>query len=146
MAFTLNMEWVETYFSNRLYSDNWNNADSTNKSQSVVMATNMVLASFDFVDDSFFINDDNEEDCLDQIKNGICEQAIYLLSIDPTAVNELLTMGMASGSAAGASATFSKELVAQLICDSAKMAIGEYGSFVDYSGSGSRCENYSLIW
>ena len=146
MSFAMTLNWANAYCANRLYSETWDSADDARRAKSVRMATNMILACFDFADGAFFINDAGEEDCVDAVKNGIMEQAIYLLSMDPTKVNELLTMGLASGSAAGASATFSKEFIAPLVCDSAKSFIGNYGYFVDHTGNGARVESYNLIW
>lgn len=146
MTFVLAMDWADAYCSNRLYTDKWESADAAKRTQAVCMATKMILASFDFADGAFYVNDAGEDDSIDAVKNGIVEQAIYLLSIDPTKVNELLTMGLASGSASGASATFSREFIAPLVCDAAKSAIGNYGVFRDHTGGSTRVESYSLIW
>ena len=144
--FTMPQEWAETYFANRLYSSAWQEADSTDKPKALAMATNMVTSCFSFMEDAFFVNEDDEDDCVDAIKRGICEQAIHLLKMDPTEYPELLTMGIASAGASGASATFDRDMIAPYICRATKQMIGEYGEYLDSENGNSKVASYPLRW
>jgi hypothetical protein len=68
------------------------------------------------------INDD------DRIRIAVCEQALYLMRRTDV-YPEALTKGIVSASAGTMSATFSKDFVAPLVCEEAKLAIGEAGYF-----------------
>lgn len=131
--FSLSQNWAENYIGNRLHTDVWQDAVADDKPKAIAMATNMILACFEFNDGVFFTNDDDEDDCYDSVKRGICEQALHLLKLDPTTYPELLTMGLSSGSAGGASASFDKAMIAPFICDTAKRFIGGDGTFIDVS-------------
>ena len=144
--FALPQEWAETYFANRLYSSAWSTATGTDKPNALTMATNMVLSCFSFTADAFFLNDDEEEDCVDAIKRGICEQAIHLLKMDPTEYPELLTMGITSAGASGASATFDRAMITPYICRATKQMIGEYGDYLDSENGNSTVTSHALRW
>lgn len=138
--YALPMEWADAYFQNRLHAGKWADASEVDRAKSLAMAGGMIQSSFRFGSGTFHTTVDGGgaeyQDCVDAVKRAICEQALYLLAIDPTEPNPILGMGISSGSAGGASATFSKEFTMPLICEAAKLAIGEYGEMIDTTGTG----------
>lgn len=100
---------ADTYFSNRLYSDNWDDALTADKEAALIQATRELDLMFnwygDIADDdqslrwprSSVYNCDGVEIADDviptQIENATCEQAIYILSGDPSQKPALLEKG-----------------------------------------------------
>ena len=53
--------------------------------------------------------------------------SVWLLKLDPTDYPAALTQGLASGSAGAVSASFSKDMVAPLVCPTAVSLVGVLG-------------------
>jgi hypothetical protein len=127
MPYELSTEWAETYFGNRLYTSRWDSASATDKEKSLKQASSLLEAVYEFNPGTFFMTE-GEEDCKDGLKCAVCEQALYLLTIDPTAYPDVLTMGISSASA-GASVTFDRSMVAPFIAPTAKQYLTGIGTF-----------------
>lgn len=97
------------YFVDRLNSDNWDNATAGNHSSALIQATRELDLMFNWIGD---IADDDQSlrwprsDAIDcdgveladdvipiQIANATCEQALYILTGDPTQKPSLLEKG-----------------------------------------------------
>lgn len=124
---TIALSDAESYFANRLYADTWDLRSSTDRSKAVSWASKMVSSAFTFSDDAYTI-DGEIIVWHPQIIAAVCEQSVWCLSTDPTKYPELLTLGISEGNA-GASAKFDRSFVAPLICDAAKILVGELGVF-----------------
>ena len=118
-------EWATTYFdTSRPKANEWTSANETERLQYLNWAGMQIKSAFVWQSGVDIANDD-------RIRIAICEQALWLMR-RPDVYPEVLTKGLASGSVGGgaASATFSKEMVAPLICEEAKLSVGEAGSFI----------------
>lgn len=130
---TITLSDVESYFANRLYTSTWDSASSTDKQKAVSWATAIIGGAFVFGENAYSI--ENDITIWDtHIVAAVCEQALWCLRADPTEYPELLTMGL-SESAAGASAKFDKSFVTPLVCEVAKVLVGDLGVFNSESGS-----------
>jgi len=63
-----------------------------------------------------------------KLKDAVCEQAIYLLSLDPTQKPTLAQKGFSQASGAGLSITADKSMRADMLCQAAIAAIAGLGS------------------
>ena len=131
-------EWATTYFdTSRPKADEWTSANETERLQYLNWAS--VFIRFAFVWNS----DVNVEDD-DRIRVAVCEQALWLMRrLDE--YPDALTKGIVSASVGGgaASATFSKDFIAPLICEEAKLTIGDAGVF---AGSMATIKTMPLGW
>ena len=119
----VSLEWATDYFANsRPKAGEWDTADDTTRRRYLGWASVLIKSAFVFRDDV----DEEDNDC---IRSAICEQALWLIR-RPDAYPEVLTKGIVSASVGTMSTTFSKEYVAPLICEEAKLVIGKLGSFI----------------
>ena len=121
----VSLEWATEYFvTARPKADEWKNASDTERLQYLNWASVLIKSAFVWKSDVDIEN--NDRVCM-----AICEQALWLMR-RPDEYPEVLTKGLASGSVGGGavSATFSKEFVAPLICEEAKLVVSEIGFFV----------------
>jgi len=121
----VSLEWATEYFAtSRPKADEWNDADATERLQYLNWASTLIKSAFIW-NTGVVIDDD------DRIRMAVCEQALWLMR-RPDQYPEVLTKGISNASVGGgaASATFSKDFVAPLICDEAKLAVGGAGVFV----------------
>jgi len=117
------LEWATEYFAtSRPKADEWDVADDTERQRYLGWASVLIKSAF-----VFHANVDVSND--DRIRVAVCEQALWLMRRTDN-YPEALTKGIASASAGAISATFSKDFVAPLICEEAKLAVAEIGSFV----------------
>ena len=85
-------------------------------------ASVLIKSAFKFRADIDVSNDD-------RIRTAVCVQALWLMHRTDE-YPEALTKGVVSASAGSVSATFSKDFVAPLICEEAKLAVSKIGRFV----------------
>lgn len=126
---TVTLSQAEKYFKNRLHADVWDNASETDKTKALSWACVIIQNAFLWEDSAI----DAEGEWAVPVRYGVCEQALWLLKLDPTDYPAALTQGLASGSAGAVSASFSKEMVAPLVCASAISLIGTLGVLNDES-------------
>ena len=119
----VSLEWATEYFvTSRPKAEEWDAADDAERQRYIGWASVLVKSAF-----VFYANVDVDND--DRIRIAVCEQALWLMRrIDE--YPEALTKGIASASAGAISATFSKDFVAPLICEEAKLALAEIGGCV----------------
>lgn len=134
---------ANTYFNTRLHSTSWTSASITDQAKALVMAERMVRATFVFRE-GVIPEDENETTGYEPfVEYGICEQALYLLTLDPTQYPEVLTLGILSANA-GAGVTFDRSMVAPYISPNTIRMIGDYGTFGDKAVNTNRIESLAL--
>ena len=117
------IEFAEAYFENRLHADAWTSASETDKTKALSWASVIIQNAFLWEDSAI----DTEGEWAVPVRYGVCEQALWLLKLDPTDYPAALTQGLASGSAGAVSASFSKDMVAPLVCPTAVSLVGVLG-------------------
>ena len=122
------IEFAEAYFENRLHADAWTSASDTDKAKALTWADTIIQNGFQWEQGAY-----TDTDWAVPVQYAVCEEALWLLKIDPTEYPAALTQGLASGSAGAVSASFSKEMVAPLVCASAISLIGTLGVLNDES-------------
>ena len=138
MQSLVSLEWATEYFAtSRPKADEWNDASDTERLQYLNWASALIRSAFVWHPDVVVENDD-------RIRRATCEQALWLMR-RPDHYPELLTKGISSASvgSGAASATFSKEFVAPLICEEAKLAVCE---IVDEVGGLATIKTMPLGW
>ena len=119
----VSLDWATDYFANsRPQADEWEGAEDTERRRYLNRASVLIKLAFVWQGDVDFENDD-------RIRIAVCEQALWLMRRTDQ-YPDVLTKGIASAGIGGASATFSKEFVAPLICEEAKLAVAEIGQFI----------------
>lgn len=89
----ISIEDALSYFNNeRLFSDDFINADTKKQEQSLKMATNQIKR-LNLVKDIDFNNDD--------VVRAICEQALYLIETQGSSRSKLIEQGVTSFSVEG---------------------------------------------
>jgi len=117
------LEWATDYFAlSRPKAEEWESADDSERQRYLNWASVLIKSAFVFQAD-VDMNDD------DRIRTAVCEQALYLMRRTDV-YPEALTKGIVSASAGTVSATFSKDFVAPLIGEAAKLAVSEIGHCV----------------
>jgi len=106
----LTLAEAETYFEKRLHSDDWDDATDAQKNEALAMSARMIDGMYDFVGtimtttqalrwprgnvydiDGRYLT---PTEIPSPIANAQCEQALYLLSTDPTALPAILSQGI----------------------------------------------------
>jgi len=122
MQALVSLEWATDYFAHfRPKADEWDVADDSERQRYLNRASVLIRSAFVFQTDVDIENDN-------RIRVAVCEQALWLMRRTDQ-YPDALTKGIANAAIGGASATFSKDFVAPLICEEAKLAIGEAGYF-----------------
>jgi hypothetical protein len=139
------LTFAEEYFSNRVYTDNWQKAAEADKQRFLATATFLIEKFCQFYDETgmpFLFSIDSAPDWL---KQATCEQAIYLLNLgfDPTQPPEPTVLGIASTKGT----VFDKTMVADIPCQSCRRIIEANGGEVDpaaFSGSSGSIANGTI--
>lgn len=125
-ALSVSLESAEVYFANRLHASAWLSASEEDKSKALAWGAAIIRNAFVWSDEAY-----TEETWADAVHFAVCEEAIWLLKLDPTEYPAILTKGLVSGSVGSVNATFSKEMIAPLVCLAAKSLIGDLGTLND---------------
>lgn len=120
---SVDLETAEEYFANRLHADAWVSASEENKQKALTWGAVIIRNGFLWETEAH-----SETEWAKPVQYGVCEEALWLLKIDPSDYPAILTKGLASGNAGAVSATFSKEFVAPLVCPMAISLIGVLGT------------------
>jgi len=119
----VSLEWATDYFAlSRPKADEWDAEEDSERRRYLNWASVLIRSAFVFQADVEIDNDD-------RIRTAVCEQALWLMRRTEK-YPEALTKGIVSASAGTVSATFSKDFVAPLISEEAKLAISEIGHCV----------------
>lgn len=112
------LEWANEYFAGRLNSSAWESADEDTRTKAITTASR-VLSAFYVIPQKLF------DDVPEWLQMATCEQAIYLLSVDPTAIPSLLLKGFSQAAAGPISVTADWEFTAPLLSELAEQMIGD---------------------
>lgn len=134
---TIDVTSADDYFDSRLRSEQWDAADETSKAQALAQASFLLAGAFTFGPNAKTETDDGDVVWHERVTSAVCEQAIYLLAHDPSAVPDALFQGLSEASAGSVFAKFDKAFVRPWICESAKVLIGDLGTFLSDSTTGS---------
>jgi len=122
MQSLVSLEWATDYFAYfRPKADEWDMKGDSERRRYLNQASVLIRSAFVFQAD---VDVDNDN----RIRVATCEQALWLMRRTDQ-YPDALTKGIANASIGGASAAFSKDFVAPLICEEAKLAIGDAGYF-----------------
>ena len=122
MQSLVSLEWATDYFAYfRPKAEEWDASDDAERRRYLGWASVLIRSAFVFQPDVESENDD-------RIRVAACEQALWLMRRTDQ-YPDALTKGIVNAAIGGASATFSKDFTAPLICEEAKLAIGEAGYF-----------------
>ena len=125
MQLLVSLEWATEYFAIfRPKANEWDTANDMERQRYLGWASVLIKSAFVFQEDIDVANDD-------RVRIATCEQALWLMRRTDT-YPEVLTKGIVSAAMGGgaASATFSKDFIAPLICEEAKLYVSEIGYFV----------------
>ena len=123
MQTLVTLEWATDYFAYfRPKADEWDTANASDRQRYLNWASVLIKSAFVFPSDVALDRDN-------RVRVAVCEQALWLMRRTDQ-YPEALTKGIVNAAIGGASATFSKDFVAPLICEEAKLAIGDAGYFV----------------
>jgi hypothetical protein len=119
----VSLEWATDYFAHfRPKAEEWNGTDAAERQRYLGWASVLIQSAF-----VFQANVDVDDD--DRIRAAVCEQALWLMRRTDQ-YPDVLTKGIVSAAIGGASATFSKDFIAPLIYEEAKLVLGGAGYFV----------------
>lgn len=130
---------ADSYFASVVRSTEWDAATDSEKEQALTQASYLIAGAFILQDNSFAVNDDGSIVWNERIVAAVCEEAMWLLSHDPSELPDALTKGIVSASAGAVSATFDKTFVTPWICTLTRILIGDLGVFIgDEDGTNVR--------
>ena len=90
---TVDLAYAETYFAARLYADAWTGANANDKVKALEQASILLAGAVDFAPDACARRDDGTAVWHERALAAVCEEALWLLTRDPTRLPELLTLG-----------------------------------------------------
>ena len=142
--YELGLQWADSYFSNRFSATVWNATSEEGRQKALNSASLIIDAMFTFPEGTFFVDANGLDLTSVRIRAAIAEQANWLLSVDPTVYPSVLTLGLASAGAAGASMSTDRTMLAPLVSNTAKSLIGSLGTFYDASGENITITSFPL--
>lgn len=123
-------EFADSYFRNRLHTGTWDTATPEDKSKALSWASTIILGSFSWSEFAY----SNDLWAL-PVQYAVCEEALWLLRLDPSEYPEILTKGVSSAKTEPVQATFSKEFLAPFVCLAARKLVGDLGTITDGFGT-----------
>ena len=127
---TVSDAFANSYFSERLYADEWTNADATTRTKALRWAERLVDAGFCWLSGAKTKDADGTVVWNDAIFCAVCEEAIHLLKKDPTNIPDVLTKGLASASVGSVATTFDKKFVVPCLSPACIELVGELGVYI----------------
>ncbi|MBR2003883.1 MAG: hypothetical protein IJ991_06850, partial [Thermoguttaceae bacterium] len=110
----------------------------SDKTNALTQASFLISGAFSFYDAAFALDESTGEVVWNaRVVAAVCEEALWLLRVDPTEYPEALTLGLAEAGAGGASAKFDRSFVAPMVCAASKTLVGELGVFRDSNELGT---------
>lgn len=122
------LTFAEEYFSDRAYTDNWQNAAESEKLKALGMATHLIETFCQFYDDDGLPFLYSIEGAQRWLKEAACEEALYLLNLgkDPTQPDEVTVMGIAQTKGT----SFDRTMKADILCVSCRRLLEANGGEV----------------
>jgi hypothetical protein len=138
------LNFADSYFSNRAFADKWLATADDQKQKFLATATNMieVLCTFFDDDDMPFVYAASEAPVWP--KEAVCEQALYLLNIgkDPTQADKKTTLGIRTTDGT----TFDKSFSADLLGIQCRVILERNGAEIDSAAIAGTPGNVSSGW
>ncbi len=131
LSFSVALEYANEYFSHRVSAGIWNSATPMTRKNALQQAIRLISAAFVFEREAFQRSENGEIIWRDRVMAAVSEEALWILSKDPTSYPDLLALGISSGTVGPLSATFDKTFIAPLICDASVRLIGRLGTLDD---------------
>ena len=125
------LDEANEYFGLRLNTTVWDNANDEMRKQALSQAGMLISSAFVFSQDAYEIDPKTGSVVWNsQIISAVCEEALWLLSHDPSNIPEALFQGVSSANAGNVSATFDKSFVLPWICPVSRTLVGSLGTFI----------------
>ncbi|MGI5832153.1 MAG: hypothetical protein ACOX6D_06420 [Thermoguttaceae bacterium] len=113
-------EQAQAYFAGRLYTDRWDSASAEDRQKALAWAASILSASFSW-DRSAYA----DGVWCEGVVALVCEEALWLLTHDPTEPALLAARGFRSASAGPVSVTFDRRAAVALLAPAVeRMAVG----------------------
>lgn len=140
------LTWATQYFSERVNSDNWNNASNANKTAALATGTRDIARYATFFET--ITNERGEEEKIpfkyaydgtetrtipDKLKEALCEQALYKLTVNRLDVIDTTRTGIASAKGVA----FDRKAVPNQLCDEAIDILSEMGAEIAPEAGGN---------
>jgi len=141
-----NVEWAEPYFNERVNSENWNNASAENKAAALATGTRDIARYATFYET--ITNEQGKEEknpfkyaydgtetrpIPDKLKEALCEQAIYKLTVNRLDVIDTTRSGIANAKGVA----FDRKAVPDQLCDEAIDILSEMGADIAPEAGGN---------
>lgn len=123
----ISLQQAQNYFENRVHAETWNAAQPLTQQKALAWACQIIEALFEPSSKKFSVYEANNARIPAAYIAAVCEQALWVLRLDPAVYPESLIQGIASASASGASATFSRQFVAPLLCPTSRALLTKIG-------------------
>ena len=125
------LDEANDYFGLRLNTTVWDNANDDMRKQALRQAGTLIFSAFVFSKEAYEIDPETGSVVWNsQIISAVCEEALWLLSHDPSNIPEALFQGVSSANAGNVSATFDKSFVLPWICPVSRTLVGSLGTFI----------------
>ena len=121
---------ANAYFAARGRADAWFDATEAERRGALEQASMLLGAAFRFRDDARELNAVGELVWREEILAALCEEALWLLRCDPTQPSKLAALGATSVKIGELAAQFDRADAARVICEAAKILVGERGELV----------------
>lgn len=132
---------ADEYFSQRLNSESWSDADENAKKRALATATRLIRDYTAFFDEEGAPFSPDPDDPPDEVKAATAEQALYLLNLgfDPTQPKKVNILGIRTTEGT----TFDKDMTAEIICEPAIRLLENIGAQLLGPAAGS---GISVSW
>lgn len=125
------LDEANEYFGLRLNTTVWDNANDEMRKQALSQAGMLISSAFVFSKEAYEIDSATGSVIWNKrIISSVCEEALWLLTRDPSEIPDALFNGVSSASAGNVSATFDKSFVIPWICPVARTIVGSLGTFI----------------
>ncbi|MDO5565901.1 MAG: hypothetical protein Q4G59_04530 [Planctomycetia bacterium] len=124
----ISLQQANTYFSNRVHAETWSTAQPQTQQKAITWACQLIDGLFEPSPSAFPKDEANNTIVPTSYIAAVCEQALWVLRLDPAIYPEALIQGIASAAAAGASVTFSRQFITPLLCPAAQCLLSKIGT------------------
>lgn len=128
---SVSLDEANNYFELRLNTTVWDNSNDDMRKQALRQAGTLIFSAFVFSKDAYEIDSQTGNVIWNyQIVSAVCEEALWLLTHDPSNIPEALFQGVSSANAGNVSATFDKSFTLPWICPASRTLVGSLGTFI----------------
>ena len=109
IALYVEVDDANAYFNSRLRPDAWLAVDDDTKQRALLQASFLISGAFVFTNEACYYDADAQAYLWNtRVIAAVCEQALWLITRDPSELPDALFKGIVSASAGSVSATFDK--------------------------------------